>query len=190
MPRSNRPEQTRTKAMRSRWERSMLACTLNTNAENGASSGRGLPSTSARGVGGGREVDDRVEQHAHAEVGERRAEEHRRRLAGEERLQVEVGADRVEQVELVVGRLGPRVALLGRGPRRRRRPPRAPSVAPRAVRVKRVNSPVRRSITPRKSPAMPTGHVTGVGRRPICSSISSSSSSGSQAGTVPLVDEA
>ena len=31
----------------------MLACTLNTNAENPASSGRGSPSMSARGVGDG-----------------------------------------------------------------------------------------------------------------------------------------
>ena len=38
---------------------------------------------------------------------------------------------------------------------------------PRTVRVKRVKSPVRRSITPRKSPEMPTGQVAGVGRRPI-----------------------
>ena len=39
MPRSKRPEQTRRKAMRSRWDGSMLACTLNTKPENGASSG-------------------------------------------------------------------------------------------------------------------------------------------------------
>ena len=70
-------------------------------------------------VGAGRrrgsEVDDRVEQVADAEVGERRSGEHGRRLAGEERRQVDVGADRVEQVA-VVGRLGPLVALLGRRP--------------------------------------------------------------------------
>ncbi len=53
MPRSNRPEQTRRKAMRSRWDGSMLACTLNTNPENGESSGRGTPSTSGRGAGAG-----------------------------------------------------------------------------------------------------------------------------------------
>ena len=56
------------------------------------------------------------------------------------------------------------------------------SEAPRSVRVKRMYSPVRRSMTPRRSPAMPTGHVTGVGRRPIWASISSSSSSGSRPG--------
>ena len=53
---------------------------------------------------------------------------------------------------------------------------------PRAVRVKRMNSFVRRSITPRKSPGMPTGQVAGVGRKPICFSTSSSNSSGSRPG--------
>ena len=53
---------------------------------------------------------------------------------------------------------------------------------PRATRVKRTKSPVRRSITPRKSPDWPTGHVTGVGRKPICCSTSSSSSNGSRPG--------
>jgi hypothetical protein len=42
---------------------------------------------------------------------------------------------------------------------------------PRAVRVNRVNTSVRRSITPRRSPNEPTGHVAGVGRSPICASI-------------------
>ena len=54
--------------------------------------------------------------------------------------------------------------------------------APRATRVKRMKFPVRRSITPRKSPDWPTGHVAGVGRRPICCSTSSSNSSGSRPG--------
>ena len=53
MPRSNRPEQIRTNAIRSRWARSMPACTLNTRPEVGASSGRGLPSASSRGSGAG-----------------------------------------------------------------------------------------------------------------------------------------
>ena len=115
MPRSNRPEQTRRNAMRSRWEGSMLACTLNTKPENGASSGRGTPSTSSRGAGRRHEVDHRVEQLAHAEVGERGAEEDRGRLRGQEGLAVELGAGAVEQVELVAGR-GPRGALLDLGP--------------------------------------------------------------------------
>ena len=53
MPRSNLPEQMRAKAIRSRWLRSMLACTLNTNAEHGSSRWRGLSSTSRRGDGAG-----------------------------------------------------------------------------------------------------------------------------------------
>ena len=47
------------------------------------------------------------------------------------------------------------------------------AVAPPAVRVKRMNIPDRRSSTPWKSPAMPTGHVSGVVRRPMRSWISS-----------------
>ena len=53
IPRSNRPEHTRTNAMRSRWLGSMLACTLKAKAENGASSGRGTPDVSSRGCGDG-----------------------------------------------------------------------------------------------------------------------------------------
>ena len=186
MPRSNRPEQMRAKAMRSRWLRSMLACTLNTNAEHGSSRWRGLPSTSARGVGAGARSTIGVEEVADTEVGERRSGEHRGGLAGEERRQVDVGADRVEQ-RRVVDRLGPLV---------RPPPPRPGSAStsssgaicePRAVRVKRVKTPVRRSITPRRSPCDPTGHVAGVGRRPICSSIWSSSSSGSIPGRSSLL---
>ncbi len=52
MPRSKRPEHTRMKAMRSRCDVSMLAGTLNTNPENGASSGP-PPSSSGRGAGEG-----------------------------------------------------------------------------------------------------------------------------------------
>ena len=43
MPRSNRPEHTRTNAIRSRWAGSILACTLNTSPENGAPTGRSSP---------------------------------------------------------------------------------------------------------------------------------------------------
>ena len=58
---------------------------------------------------------------------------------------------------------------------------------PRVVRVKRMKRPVRRSITPWNSPGRPTGHVAGVGRRSICFSISSSSSSGSRPGRSNLL---
>ena len=117
MPRSKRPEQTRRNAMRSRCDGSMLACTLNTKPENGRVERAGLAVDVERGASAaGTRSTTRVEQLAHAEVGEGRAEEHRRRLAGEERLDVEVGADAVEQVELVLRRSAQAVALLGGGP--------------------------------------------------------------------------
>ncbi len=49
----------------------------------------------------GSELDHRVEQGAHTEVGERRADEQRCGLAGQEGWQVEIGADGVEQADLV-----------------------------------------------------------------------------------------
>jgi len=54
--------------------------------------------------------------------------------------------------------------------------------APPAVWVYRTYSPVARSTTPRKSPAMPTGQVRGVGVSPVRSAISSISSRGSRPG--------
>ena len=84
MPRSNRPEHTRTNAIRSRCAGSMLACTLNTRPENGASTGRGSPLMSARSAGRRAELGHGVEQPADAEVRQRRAEQHRARHAGQE----------------------------------------------------------------------------------------------------------
>ncbi len=59
--------------------------------------------------------------------------------------------------------------------------------APPGVRVNAVNSPVLRSISPRNSPATPTGQLSGVGRSRIRCSISSSSSSGSRPGRSHLL---
>ena len=103
--------------MRSRCDGSMLAWTLNTKPENGASSGRGrAPSASARGSAAGTRSTTASSSMPHAEVGERRAEERRAWTAApEEQLDVEVGADLVEQLDLVEGGV-PRLALLGRGP--------------------------------------------------------------------------
>ena len=114
MPRSNRPEQTRTKATRSRCDLSIEAWTLNTSPENGDSMARASPDADGRGEGGGRQLDQRVQQPGHADVGQRRAEHHRRRDAGLEGLDVEVGADLAEQLELLGGAL-PVHALLGGG---------------------------------------------------------------------------
>jgi hypothetical protein len=50
---------------------------------------------------------------AHTEVGQGRADEHRRGLASEERRQIDIGADGLEEAALVDGAL-PRTPLLGR----------------------------------------------------------------------------
>ena len=154
IPRSKRPEQIRANARRSRCAGSMFAWTLNTKAEKPASSGRDSPSSVSRGAGRRREVDDGVEDHPHAEVGQRRADEHGRRVAGEERRHVDVGTDGVEQGQLV-DRRRPVGALARRPPRRARRPP--PGRARRRARCGRsgCRSPARRSMTPRSSPADP-----------------------------------
>ena len=56
MPRVKRPEQTRTKARRSRWARSMPAWILKTNPEKGADTSRGVPDRSGRAPGAGASV--------------------------------------------------------------------------------------------------------------------------------------
>ena len=92
-------------------------------------------------------------------------------MTGEERGQIDVGADRVEQRAL--RRAPPSM------PCRARRCPvslatstsvvsSAAADAPRAVRVNFVYCQVRRSIRPWKSSPSPTGQVTGVGRSSIC----------------------
>ena len=159
----------------------MFAWTLNTNAENAASSGRGSSLTSTRGDGGGARSTMasrimRTPKFVSAEPTNSGVESPARND-----VEVEVGTDGVEQAELVLGG-GPRRALLGGRDVGRHELLRGESEAPRSVRVKRMYSPLRRSTTPRRSPAMPTGQVTGVGRRPIWASISSRSSSGSRPG--------
>ena len=84
MPRSNRPEHTRTNAIRSRCAGSMLACTLNTRPENGASTGARLALDVVPRGGRRGELGHRVEQAADAEVRQRRAEQHRARRPGQE----------------------------------------------------------------------------------------------------------
>ena len=53
MARSKCPEHTRANAKRSLWLGSMLACTLNTNAEKSLSNARSAPESSTRGAGAG-----------------------------------------------------------------------------------------------------------------------------------------
>ena len=163
MPRSKWPLQIRANASRSRCDLSMLACTLNTNALQPASIGR--PDAVA--------VGSRRRRRARARPPRRAGGAHRSRSAPNRRTPASTCR---------------RGTTAGR---RRRRPLRAernrpspapsalPSVAaasskldqllgrdawpPRAVRVKRLNTWRRRSITPRKSSPSPTGHVAGVG---------------------------
>ena len=89
MPRSKWPEATRTKAIRSRCAGSMLAWILKTTPLNFGSSGWTTRWVAARSRRRRRQVDQGVEHLAHAEVVDRRAEEHRRLPAGEEGVAVE-----------------------------------------------------------------------------------------------------
>ena len=111
MPRSKRPEQMRAKAMRSRCAGSMLAWTLNTKAENGLSSSRGSSLRSSRGDGDGASSMTASSSRRTPKLVSADPDEHRRRLTGEERRQVDVGADRVEQRALVEGRLPGRAVI-------------------------------------------------------------------------------
>ena len=114
MPRSKMPEQTRMKATWSRWALFMPAWTLKTNPANGASTGRGAPSTSGRGRGGRGEVHQGVEDFLHAEVQGGGAEQDRGGLAGVEGVDVELEVGFDDQPGLVHG-VGPVVALAGGG---------------------------------------------------------------------------
>ncbi len=172
--------------MRSRCAESMPAWTLNTKALNGESQ-RAAGCRRRRAVRrAAAPADQVVQQLVHAEVQRRRGEQHRGGLAAEEVLLVVVAAVRGQQF-----------AFLDRvDPSRRRRRLCASAgamcssgaaVAPPAVRVNRMKLPVRRSSTPLKSPAMPTGHVNGVGCSPMRAWISSSSSRASRPGRSHLL---
>ena len=116
MPRSNRPEHTRTNAIRSRCAGSMLACTLNTSPENGVPTGRGSPLTSSRARRRGGERGHRVQQPADPEVRQRGPEQDRAGHPGQEGLHVDRGAvDLVEQRQFLLrGGVGGAVAGLRR----------------------------------------------------------------------------
>ena len=89
MPRSKRPEHTRRKAMRSRWAGSILAWILNTKPENARFVGRDDAQRRIARARRRRPVDQRVQDLAHAEVVDGRAEEHRRLRAVEEGAEIE-----------------------------------------------------------------------------------------------------
>ena len=183
MPRSKWPEATRTKAMRSRCAGSMLAWILKTTPLNFFSSGCDGALDGDALARRRRQVDERVEHLAHAEVVDRRAEEHRRLPAGEEGVAIERRRGVGEQLDLA---LGLRV-LRRRSARRRRgssRPARISSSLPlsRSRSCPPLNTRIcssRRSITPWKCLPMPTGQVNGTTSMPSSRSISSISTSGS-----------
>src|SRR5260370_21334839 len=81
MPRRKRPEEIRTKAMRSRCCGSILACTLNTKPATRGSSGEIGRGSAGCGRGAGGELADAAEQFAHPEIVERASEIDRRQMA-------------------------------------------------------------------------------------------------------------
>ncbi len=185
MPRSNRPEQMRAKAMRSRWLRSMLAWTLNTKAEHGSSRCRGLSSTSRRGDGAGASSTMassrwRTPKLVSAEPANTGVDSPARNDGMSTSASIALSSS-VSSVLLV------QAAPSSEAARSAGTSSSGAIWLPRAVRVNRVKTSVRRSITPRRSPNEPTGQVAGVGRRPICASIWSSSSNGSMPGRSSLL---
>ena len=184
MPRSKWPEQMRANAMRSRCDGSMFACTLNTNALNGAARGRDAPELSARGDGGGANWTTasssvRTPKLVSAEPMNTGVDSPARN-DGRSRLAPIACSNPTSSIAVFHAR-----RASGGGSADASATPDVSSSAtdaPRAVRVKRVYMSVRRSISPTNSSPLPTGQVTGVGRSRICDSISSSSSSGSRPG--------
>ena len=185
MPRVNSPEHTRAKAKRSRWLGSMLACTLKTKAENGVASARSLPSMSTRGFGAGAismtaSSNMRTPKLVIAEPTNTGVDSPARNDSTSTSASI---ASSSEQLSIAVVHAFPSSSAA----RSTETISSGASDEPRAVRVKRMYSPVRRSMTPRKSPGIPTGHVAGVGRSPICFSTSSRSSKGSRPGRSNLL---
>ena len=84
MSRSNLPEQTRMKAMRSRCLGSMLAWILKMKPLNSGKSGEISVPAMTRGLGRGRMFQKAVEQELHTEIVAGAAEEDGRALAGED----------------------------------------------------------------------------------------------------------
>ncbi len=102
-------------ASRSRCAVSMPACTLNTTALNGSVTSRTPPETSSRGPGGRREGHEGVENLPDAEVEHRGAEDHRRRLTGQEHLLIVLLTARDQQIALLDGGVPVDALTFGRG---------------------------------------------------------------------------
>lgn len=110
IPRKKTPEQTRAQARWSRCAASIPACTLKTNALNGASTARSAPPRPLGGSRRGRQLHERAQQLRDADVRDGGGEEHRRRLTGEEGVLVVVGPVRREELVLLHGGV-PNVAV-------------------------------------------------------------------------------
>ena len=190
--RSNLPEQMRMNATRSRCCGSMFAWILNTKPVSllfvGADFARGGRARLRRR----RVLDEEVEQQLHAEVVDRRAEEHRRLLAGQVGLAGRTGCEAP-----CTSSSSSRSSAQHRP--RRCAPPAAGSSSDAKIveswRVKlrpgsyRCTSPVTRCTTPFRRWPMPIGQVTGAHWMPSTDSTSSSRSIGELAFAVELVDE-
>src|SRR5215468_10421619 len=110
MPRVSLPEQTRRKAMRSRWFGSMFAWILKTKPVMAVSSGATTRPSAWRGCG------QRVDQVAHAEVAQRAAKQDRRQVPLAERREIERPAGALGELDLLGrnGALGLR-QIVGKG---------------------------------------------------------------------------
>ena len=96
---SNRPEQTRTNATRSRWRGSMFAWILKTKPVNRSSVGLTMPESRQSRLRRWRELDERLEERLEAEVRQRAAEEHRRLPSGAILRDIEGGAGDADHVQ-------------------------------------------------------------------------------------------
>ena len=99
------------KAMRSRWFGSMFAWILKTKPVIFGSVGSTVRLSASWPRGGGAKRGERVDQVAHAEIAQSRAEEHRREMALAERVEIEALQPALGELDLLPPRIG--LAVLG-----------------------------------------------------------------------------
>ena len=158
----------------------MLAWTLKTSAENGASTGRVEPSSVGRGRGAGasRSTASSSRRTPKFETADPKKTGVQAPRANASASNCEPAASRSSSSSCAVLHASPSRASACSGVSSSS----GAAVAPPAVRVNRWNVPVERSTTPRKSPGMPTGQVAATGAMPSTDSTWSSISSGSMPG--------
>ena len=180
MPRSKRPELTRTKATRSRCAGSMLACTLNTTPVNLGSSGCTSRCSAVRGPGGGACSTSASSTSCTPKLLMAEPKNTGVCLPARNCARSKAGA------ASLISSISP-LACSKAEPKRRPisgldRPSMKSSLSERRswpARNTRMRSR-RMSNTPPKALPMPTGHENGTASMPRCPSISDSSSSGSR----------